>query len=267
MEGNLVYNSVRETNDHGTYATRFTSTSCMRQCLTQRVLSAGPLNSWARTGFINVEGGGPAPSYAVLWNQIRNNMLVCGFSANQHGFAALDYDDGTEFMNSTENVLVYSGFKACWHSNNQHYADNLLIRPDLQAINGQITSQACASCTAGAPAPGSWQAQHGWMKNESFVRNTCIDNSSRPKVMHFGSCDSSTAFALNGTSVYSAGNSYYGQDIFECEKSYNLSGWQALWKGVGLAGGGEFGSTVVAALPTTEEIVAMAKSRLLPKRG
>ena len=53
-------------------------------------------------------------------------MLVCGFSANQHGFAALDYDDGTEFMNSTSNVLVYSGFKACWHSNNQRYSNNLL---------------------------------------------------------------------------------------------------------------------------------------------
>ena len=109
----------------------------------------------------------PTPSYAVLWNQIRNNLLVAGFSANNHALFGLDYDDGTEFMNSTENVLVYSGFKACetatqfdlylgsfaryeavtnphvcshtgWHSNNQLYADNLLIRPDMQSMDGGV---------------------------------------------------------------------------------------------------------------------------------
>ena len=130
LEQNLVFNAVRETNDHG------------------------PLNSWSRMGFLNIEAS-PTPSYAVLWNQVRHNMFVCGFSANQHGFAALDYDDGTEYMNSTHNVLAYSGFKACWHSNNQRYSGNLLVRPDLQAMNGNISPQPCASCTAGAPSPGS----------------------------------------------------------------------------------------------------------------
>ena len=46
---------------------------------------------------------------------VKGNMLG-GFSANQHGSMPLDYDDGTEFMNSVDNVLVYGGFKACWHS-------------------------------------------------------------------------------------------------------------------------------------------------------
>jgi len=241
LESNLVFNAVRETNDHG------------------------PLNSWSRMGFLNIEAS-PTPSYAVLWNQVRHNMFVCGFSANQHGFAALDYDDGTEYMNSTDNVLAYSGFKACWHSNNQRYSGNLLVRPDLQAMNGNVSPQPCASCTAGAPSPGSFQAATSWMKNESSNGNTCIDNSSHPKVMYFGSCSSADKHTLNGTALFSADNTYYGAtQVFECSgQTYNLSTWQALWSRVGLPEGGEAGSRVITELPSTDEIVSMAKARVLP---
>ena len=237
VEMNLVYNTVRETNDHGT------------------------LNSWARTGFINVEAG-PTPSYDVLWNQVRNNMLVCGFSANNHALWGLDYDDGTEYMNSTANVLVYSGFKACWHSNNQRYVDNLLIRPDMQSMDGHVKPQPCACCVGGAPAAGSFQAETKWMKNESFINTVCIDDSIHPKNMHFGGCDSTTAFTLNGTSVFAQNSTYYGRDIFECGKTYNLSQWQELWRNVGLPEGGEYESQVIAELPSTAEILNMARQRL-----
>jgi hypothetical protein len=229
------------------------------------LISHGPLNSWSRMGWMTLEAS-RTPSYDVLWNQVRHNMLVCGFSANQHGFAALDYDDGTEFMNSTSNVLVYSGFKACWHSNNQRYSDNLLIRPDLQSIDGRIKPEPCASCTAGAPTTGSYQANTGWMKNESISNNVCIQNDASPKVMYFGACASTSAHVLNGTGLYSFNNTYYGQfENFECGgHTYNLSGWQALWAELGLAKGGEYGSQIVAQLPSADETVAMARAKLLP---
>ena len=240
LEENVVFNAVRETSDHG------------------------PLNSWARMGFLQTETTA-APSYEVSWNQVRRNLLVCGFSPDQHGFAALDYDDGTEYMNSTSNVLLYSGFKACWHSNNQRYAHNLLVRPDLQAEDGEIKPQPCASCAAGAPAAGSYQARTRWMKNESMVGNTCIDGSAQPKVGEMQNCDSSSAFSLNGTALFAQRNTYYGpSQLFLCgSERYNLSAWQALWKARGLEQGGEFGSRVIEALPTTAEIVVMAEARLL----
>ena len=192
-------------------------------------------------------------------------MLVCGFSANQHGFAALDYDDGTEFMNSTSNVLVYSGFKACWHSNNQRYSNNLLVRPDLQSMDGHVKPEPCASCTAGAPTAGSYQAQTGWMKNESMTNNICINNADIPKVMYFGACASTSAHVLNGTALYATNNTYYGKsEEFECGgTSYNLSGWQALWANLGLPRGGEYASKIVAELPSPDEIVSMASQLLL----
>ena len=128
IEANAVFNTVRETNDHG------------------------PINSWSRQGWITTEGppgpgeadGHATPSTAVSWNLIKGNM-VGGFSANEHGGMPLDYDDGTEYMHSVSNVLVYGGLKACWHSNNQRYENNLIVRPDL----GRLGPQACSGCIAG----------------------------------------------------------------------------------------------------------------------
>eukprot|EP01043_Picozoa_sp_COSAG02_P052052 COSAG02_NODE_5557_length_4231_cov_1.573572_4_plen_160_part_00 len=148
----------------------------------------------------------------------------------------------------------------------KRYSDNLLIRPDLQSIDGRIKPEPCASCTAGAPTTGSYQANTGWMKNESISNNVCIQNDASPKVMYFGACASTSAHVLNGTGLYSFNNTYYGQfENFECGgHTYNLSGWQALWAELGLAKGGEYGSQIVAQLPSADETVAMARAKLLP---
>ena len=57
---------------------------------------------------------------------------------------------------------------------------------------------------------------------------------------------------------------YYGpSQVFQCGTlQYNLSSWQELWRSKGIPEGGEYGSKIVEAMPTTAEIVAMAQERV-----
>eukprot|EP01050_Picozoa_sp_SAG11_P001629 SAG11_NODE_73_length_18072_cov_8.670005_21_plen_614_part_00 len=245
---NVVFNTVRETNDHG------------------------PLNSWSRQGWITTEGptvpgeidGQTRPSTAVSWNLVKGNMLG-GFSANQHGAMPLDYDDGTEYMHSVSNVLMYGGLKACWHSNNQRYEDNLIVRPDLN-LQGPYP---CSLCPAGAPDPRSFQQMSNgghWLKNESKIGDVCIN----PYGQLYGPESDCRTDDLNGTYLWAANSTYYtaATPVIGCQSNgsrvgYNLTEWDRLWDLKGVPGGGERGS-VVRAMPRTAEVVAMARARLTP---
>ena len=248
LERNAVFNTVRETNDHG------------------------PINSWSRQGWVTTEGppgpgeedGHASPSTAVSWNLIKQN-LVGGFSANEHGGMPLDYDDGTEYMHSVANVLVYGGLKSCWHSNNQRYENNLIVRPDL----GRLGPQACSNCIAGAPDAQSYQQRSSggrWPKNESKHGDTCITETG--EMYRFaGACNPAD---LNGTALFSTNSTYYSTvtPTVRCDGvGYNLSGWHALWASAGLGEGGEGGSVHVRTALTTDAIAALVRERLgLEKR-
>ena len=209
-----------------------------------------------------VDGQAP-PGTAVSWNLIKGNM-VGGFSANEHGSMSLDYDDGTEYMHSVDNVLVYGGVKACWHSNNQRYENNLIVRPDL----GKLGPQACSGCIAGAPDAHSYQQTSfggNWPKNESKHGDVCITETG-DMYGFSGACDTAD---LNGTALFATNSTYYSSatPTVSCRSagttiSYNLSGWHALWVSMGLGEGGEGGSVHIQATPTTTAVVAMARERL-----
>ena len=94
--------------------------------------------------------------------------------------------------------------------------------------------------------------------------SVCPTSYAFSQVIDGGACDSTSAFTLNGTSLFAANNTYYGpSQVFQCATlQYNLSSWQELWRSKGLPEGGEYGSKIVTTMPTAAEIVAMAQARI-----
>jgi len=101
VRGNLVFNQVRESNDHG------------------------PVNSWDRSPFVTLRGETPGKATTTpAYRYITHNLLV------NAGEWTLDHDDGSRYMVDDSNVLVYGGAKQCYHGYNMNVSRNLFVRPD-----------------------------------------------------------------------------------------------------------------------------------------
>ena len=83
VEGNLVFNMVRETNDHG------------------------PFNSWDRQPYLTTVADGHTPSLTPAQNNITRNFMI----NNYNSIWPIDHDDGSCYYYDTYNYLVYGGFK------------------------------------------------------------------------------------------------------------------------------------------------------------
>mmetsp|Transcript_2345 Transcript_2345/g.4308 ORF Transcript_2345/g.4308 Transcript_2345/m.4308 type:complete len:403 (+) Transcript_2345:2033-3241(+) len=80
IAGNLLFNWVRETGDHGNF------------------------NSWDRLPFITGMGVNRTD---IVENSISGNMMINNF----HSTWPIDHDDGSCFFNDTNNLLIYGGAK------------------------------------------------------------------------------------------------------------------------------------------------------------
>ncbi|UJR20272.1 hypothetical protein I4U23_023403 [Adineta vaga] len=134
ISGNVIFNSVRETSDHG------------------------PINTWDRQPYLtdSVESGIPS-----LWQHesyIHHNVLF----NNYNSFYPIDHDDGSCFYEDSYNFQVYGGKKNyLGHSKTDHH--EIYVYPDTKS------SQGTGVCIADqAPSRGS----SGW--NETWIQNTCI---------------------------------------------------------------------------------------------
>ena len=156
-------------------------------------------------------------------------------------------DDGSDMMSVTSNVLFRGGFLGGWHSRDQVYSRNLVIRPDY-------ANDHCINCPSGA-------FYRGWQHNESALDNDCITGGAT--VSAAGGCDLSD---LAATTVSTRNNRYYtltdqAPSAITCgSKGFGLREWQALFASKRLPGG-EAGSTVHP-MPSVDKILAMARGRL-----
>jgi spore germination protein YaaH len=197
-------------------------------------------------GFLNTDGTGVhQPSSRVAWNQLWGNLVSSGFSVSAD--APFNFDDGSDMMNVSSNVLLYGGFLAGWHSRDLRYLNNLVVRPDFLHAGG-----ACLACPS-----GNWF--RGWNHNESALGNECITAGA---LVDGAGCDSSD---LAGTTVLTSNNRYFnlaGNDtVFSCGTAkLSLAGYQALFEEKGLDGG-EKGSSVHP-MPSVHTSLAMARVRL-----
>ncbi|CAF1053662.1 unnamed protein product [Adineta ricciae] len=131
---NVLFNTVRETSDHG------------------------PINTWDRQPFLS---DGRRSGVASLWQHqsfIHHNLLF----NNYNSIFPIDHDDGSCFYEDSYNFQIYGGKKNfLGHSKFDHH--EIYVYPDTKRILGTGT---CLFDQA--PKRGS----SGW--NETWIQNTCV---------------------------------------------------------------------------------------------
>ena len=98
MSGNLLFNHVRETGDHG------------------------PFNSWDRQPYFTLNGvsdgwnasikasvgiNNASASYIAAQSYISGNFIINGYN----GVWSIDHDDGSQRYNDSANLMVWGGCK------------------------------------------------------------------------------------------------------------------------------------------------------------
>ena len=138
ISGNVIFNTVRETSDHG------------------------PFNSWDRQPYLVDYGTGP--TLVPERSYITANLLFNCYTSTW----PIDHDDGSAYYTDSYNVLVYGGYKSYLaHSKTAH--NQLYIYPDGQRFDAgaggaemdggaMAEKYGAAAKRPGAPVPAIWGA-------------------------------------------------------------------------------------------------------------
>lgn len=104
LTGNLIFNMVRETDDHGMF------------------------NSWDRQPYITPAQctSGP-PSIIPAANHIDRNFIINGYA----GRWAIDHDDGSAYYNNTRNFMIFGGVKAYLGHDKMTGPGNVIVYPGI----------------------------------------------------------------------------------------------------------------------------------------
>jgi len=156
IESNVIFNWVRETQDHG------------------------PINTWDRAAYVQPDG-----SLTPRWNHIASNLIMNGPSPNRdlgNLFPAVDNDDGSQYYTIAENVVAYGGFKN-FLGNDKRWVGNLILYPNGRAVgsgngpcvmawggaNEVYENNTCVTRSAGGPGvdPYPWGAEGGGCSYEN----------------------------------------------------------------------------------------------------
>jgi hypothetical protein len=172
MTGNLIFNQVRETGDHG------------------------PFNSWDRQPYLTMNGvndgysvaakGGHAGSSIVKAQcHIAKNFIINGYN----GVWAIDHDDGSQFYNDTSNVMVWGGCKN-YRGNSKSCDHNTILYPGDRGHSGG--GRRCQT------------DDNGIFANQYYHGNKCIESDGG--YYSFGKC---TPADVNTTAYQTANNTFY----------------------------------------------------------
>ena len=141
INNNLIFNWVRETQDHG------------------------PINTWDRVEYIFKNGiiNGNNPTNIAQWNRIIHNFIYNGPNGNKGSgnlFPTIDNDDGSRMYSIIDNVLIYGGTKN-YLGDDKIWNNNLIIFPSHWPGGGQCIT--------------AWSGQY-----HIFENNQCIFNYVNP---------------------------------------------------------------------------------------
>eukprot|EP01084_Bolivina_argentea_P320044 555206_1 len=138
IEKNFVFNTCRESSDHG------------------------PFNSWDRQPYLTKVGlNAPNAGITKQYDQIRNNFLISNYGATYD----IDHDDTSQYFKDYNNFLVYGQrpYKSNFGGHNIHHWNNIFAY-----------SASCGEIYDNEPLPGTpdiWE-------NCTCVLNQVIKNSS-----------------------------------------------------------------------------------------
>lgn len=100
VEGNLLFNTCRESGDHG------------------------PINSWDRQAYLTTLKDGTTPSFDPIPRVIRRNLIFANYGASQ----GVDNDDGSSWFHIHYNVFYDAdGFKMDYGGHDSVYEHNMAI--------------------------------------------------------------------------------------------------------------------------------------------
>jgi hypothetical protein len=194
---NVIFNSVRETSDHG------------------------PINSWDRQPYFTDAVQRGVPSVWQHVSYIHHNTLF----NNYRSVWPIDHDDGSCFYEDSYNFLVYGGKKNfLGHSKTDHH--QIYVYSDSNP--GDFGSNVCL---------GDYFPQRGvsgW--NETWVQNICTLYSN-PVPYNIGYCDLSNLFVpylANNTIYVPAGTEVaFICTVQGTGVRLNLTQWQAFGLDIG----------------------------------
>jgi len=100
VEGNLIFNTCRESGDHG------------------------PINSWDRQAYLTTIRDGKTPSFDARPRTIRGNFIIANYNAAE----GVDNDDGSSWFHIHHNVFYQAnGFKMDYGGHDSVYEYNMAI--------------------------------------------------------------------------------------------------------------------------------------------
>jgi len=235
VEHNLLFNMVRETNDHGAF------------------------NSWDRVPF-STHMGDPGDPQKVkpAWNYIHRNFIINYGSAGlgtTGGVWNLDHDDGSAYYEDAFNFLVYAGTKN-YLGDNKRMVGNIIIHPDAGLSITPFCHHECSSWFAG----DEWRPNPQKPWGEVWANNTCVMMHAGSSPIRFNNVDQgpllNTVPSLHTNKYYLNG----GEHDYVANQGSNVS------LDVLQSHGFEAGSVVLPKPPGVAAIITMGRS-VLKMRG
>ena len=104
VEGNLLFNTCRESGDHGA------------------------INYWSRQPYVTLVRDGATPSAIPAFSEIRSNLIVSNYEATA---GCVDTDDGSSWLRVALNFCVYGGHKSAFDGHAKLTVGNLLLYPQI----------------------------------------------------------------------------------------------------------------------------------------
>jgi len=187
IKGNLIFNMVRETGDHG------------------------PYNSWDRQPYWTVNGvddgfdDSHGRSYVKAMDIIIGNFIINGYNS----VWTIDHDDGSQFMTDHGNFMIWGGCKN-YRGNSKWCENNVIVYPGINVR-----------------ASGGRRCQtddNGIFANQFYQNNQCITMDGEPYT--WGRCDpnrlNNTVYHTSSNIFYSPDEKYQQT----CgSKTYNFPDW------------------------------------------
>ena len=203
LESNVLFNWVRETQDHG------------------------PINTWDRQAYVQPDGG-----LYQAWSYVTHNLIMNGPSGNRdlgNLFPAVDNDDGSAFYWIASNVVAYGGFKN-FLGNDKVWTANLVIYP-----NGRTAGSGNGPCVM------AWGGQNEIYENNTCVTRDAAGPGVDPYpwAAEGGGCDYANA-TMRPVLVHLARNAYLSkQATYAGACGHDLDGLSKLGEEVGSRVGAE----------------------------
>lgn len=199
IEGNLGFNVVRETGDHGFF------------------------NSWDRQPYLTKVKDGVTPSLTPATSYMTKNFII----NNYHSTFPIDHDDGTGYYYDSFNYLLYGGYKS-YLGHSQTSMNNIYIFPDAYHYMPTIEDDMIGSFLNYAYC--AFSEGVGW--GEVWANNVCV--TTEPDIYSFGGCRTN---GYMDDIPFTANNTFYipGETVsFKCgSEEISLAQFQSLGYDIG----------------------------------